>query len=154
MPLNICQICEVLYPGQVNAGNIYFDDPSMDGDLHISYWAVPNVEQPTEEYLYSQEAACEQPYAVLMLNQQILPQLQILLDTTAQKKMYSSALYCLSFYNSSNPSWQADAAAFSTWRDAIRTYYFTQYAIFSQPGAPVPSLSEFMAGVTPMTWPS
>jgi hypothetical protein len=154
MSLNLCQICQVLYPGQVEAGNIGFSDPLGDGDLTISYWAVPNIAQPTDASLLAQESECEQPYALLMLDEQIWPALEALLDSVASARQYLNAIYCLSFFNSLNATWKADAEAFSIWRDSVRTYYFTQYAIYSVPGAVIPSFDDYMSGVPVITWPS
>ena len=45
--------------------------------------------------------------------------IQSYIDSKAQAKGYDSANSCISYINSSNPTWKADATAMNTWRDAV-----------------------------------
>lgn len=44
---------------------------------------------------------------------------QAYLDAVAARKGYDSANSCISYINSTNAAWKADAAAMNTWRDSV-----------------------------------
>ena len=45
--------------------------------------------------------------------------IQNYIDSKAQAKGYDSANSCISYLNSSIPTWKADAVAMNTWRDSV-----------------------------------
>lgn len=50
------------------------------------------------------------------------------IDSKAQAKGYDTAASCISYLNSTNATWQADAAAMNTWRDAVWGYCYANAA--------------------------
>lgn len=44
------------------------------------------------------------------------------IDTKARERMYKSAESCISYLNSRNPQWAAEAEAFIVWRDDVYSY--------------------------------
>lgn len=60
---------------------------------------------------------------------------QLAIDQKAQAKGYADAATCISYMNSSNATWKADATALNAWRDAVWTYTFAQEALTPLPTA-------------------
>ena len=78
---------------------------------------------------------------------------QGLIDTCAQRQGYADGVACMTYINSSNPAWKAQATSFGTWRDAMwAEAYAIQAAVAA--GQPAPVTSAFLALLPTMAWPS
>ena len=65
------------------------------------------------------------PPTLIQVQAQLESAVQNYIDSKAQAKGYDSANSCISYLNSSNAVWKADAAAMNTWRDAVWGFCYT-----------------------------
>ncbi|KZE34090.1 hypothetical protein IMF23_04250 [Chelatococcus daeguensis] len=76
------------------------------------------------------------------------------IDTTAQTRNYDSGVTCASYVNSTNPTWAAEATAFTAWRDAVWAYAYAELEKVVNEERPQPTVEDFLAELPPFTWPS
>lgn len=74
------------------------------------------------------------------------------IDWTAQSRGYADGAVLASYITSTIPVWQAEAAAFVPWRDAVWVSAYTALAAM-QGGAAPPTIGALIAGLPPITWP-
>ncbi len=72
---------------------------------------------------------------------------QLALDEKAKVKQYQGCATCISYLNSGNTTWAADAKAMNTWRDQVWAYALQQEAI-----SPPPSVASVIAGLPTPPW--
>jgi hypothetical protein len=147
--INIVYICSKLYPGQIELGNISFRQLEK---IVIGHWVVPNVEQPTEEYLESLFPEYQRQFDIDAVANPAVALIQKKLDDTAKSKSYDNAISCASFSSSSNLTWTVQADPFVAWRDAVWNYAYTIFAQVEAGTIPIPTLEEFMAGLPQISW--
>lgn len=75
-----------------------------------------------------------------------------LIDAKAVAKGYKDAAGCVSYLNSGNATWKADAASLSSWRDACWTQVFALEASVTSGTTPLPSVEQVVAGLPPAPW--
>lgn len=51
--MNIVELTDLLYPGEIDKGNISFVQEVPDGPILIGHWNVGGVDKPTEESILS-----------------------------------------------------------------------------------------------------
>lgn len=71
---------------------------------------------------------------------------QVLLDTTAQKKGYDSALSCVS-YAGGTSSFATEGAAILAWRENVWAYCYQQAALLPTATPPIPTADQFIAAL-------
>lgn len=150
MTLNVAQVCQAKYPGQVEKLNITFRQ--TDFDLLIDQWNVEGIARPSEADLLAEAADYEQAYALLIFMQLGTVLVQDTVDAVAQTKKYKDGVHCASYAQSTNAAWAAEAQAFVAWRDSIYAYALQQYANI-QSGQPAPTEADFIAGFPEIVWP-
>lgn len=74
------------------------------------------------------------------------------LDQKAQAKGYDSAASCISYLNSSNATWKADATAMNTWRDDVWNFCFTNEANVKAGTTPMPTSAQLIAALPAAPW--
>ena len=79
--------------------------------------------------------------------------LELHINEVAAERTYSSGVSCVSYKDSTNPQWAAEAAAFIAWRDACYAYAYDYLARAQGGEIPNPSVDDFMATVPAMVWP-
>lgn len=151
MALNLVEICTVKYPGQIESGNITFRFPETG--LEFASWNVSGVTQPTVASVLAEEPQWVVPYARHQAFNLFLPYIEDLLDTTAQSKQYGSAVSISTYINSTNTKWAAEALAFVSWRDAVYAYSINIQTQVEAGLMPIPTMSEFQAGLPTIVWP-
>lgn len=75
-----------------------------------------------------------------------------LLKNTANERGYDSAYTCLSYMNSINPTWKAEAEAFNSWRDSV---WLKCHEILNAVNAgtrPAPSIEELLSELPQIDW--
>ena len=75
-----------------------------------------------------------------------------LLKNTANARGYDSAYTCLSYMNSTNPTWKAEAEVFNRWRDSV---WLKCHEILNAVNAgtrPVPSIEELVSELPQIDW--
>lgn len=75
-------------------------------------------------------------------------------DTVAKSKGYADGVALASYITSTNPAWQAEAAAFVPWRDAVWLYAYTQLELVQSAQRPKPTIAELIAELPAVEWPS
>jgi hypothetical protein len=68
------------------------------------------------------------PPTIAQIQAQLESDVQSYLDSKAQIKGYDSAASCISYLNSTNTAWKADATAMNSGRDAVWSYCYTNTA--------------------------
>ena len=153
MSISIVDVVRYRYPSQFEIGNVAFDYDE-NSNIIISYWNVFGTPQPSEAYLESLFPQYTLRYENESAENDYLAAVQNLLDRTAQSKSYTNALACLSYFNSTNTTWQAEASAFNSWRDGVYAYTYNIINDINAGTITAPTLSDFMAGISLIVWPS
>lgn len=78
---------------------------------------------------------------------------QQMVEDTATSRGYHDAVTLASYTVSTNPAWAAEAAAFVAWRDYVWARVDTELAKVQNGTRTQPSVAEFIAEFTPITWP-
>ena len=110
--------------------------PSLDTD-YAGYTLVRWMMEPP--------APTEQDYARAI---------QKHLEDTATARGYDSALSLVSYLQSSNPSWAAEAAVFAAWRDSVWAYGYGELAEVQGGQREQPSVADFVLELPAITWPA
>jgi hypothetical protein len=150
MTLNVVQVCQAKYPGEVEKLNISFRQSQFD--IFIETWNVAGVERPTEAELLAEAPQYEAAYNLMIFMQIGQRLVQDTIDDTAKSRQYKNGVYCASYAQSTNPVWAAEAQAFIAWRDSIFAYALQVFSDI-QGGQPAPTQEEFVAGFPSMVWP-
>lgn len=150
--MNIVEILQLMYPGQVEAGNITFYMPETE--ILIQSWNVPGVPQPTEAEVMAQEPVYQWQFDYNNLVSNSTRDAAFLFDSTAQSRGYNSELSCISYLTSTIETWSAEATAFFNWRDSMWSYLFAKYDEYNVHGAPLPTVEALMADAPQIVWPS
>jgi len=149
--MNIVEITQALYPGEMEAGNVKFYQPETE--VLIQSWAIPGVPQPTEAELLAQGPGLQWQFDFDNLVLSINSAVGNLLNITAQAKGYDNAMHCVSYVGDVNLTWNDEAIVFKTYRSAMWTYVFSTISGFTPHGSPLPTLEEIMSGVPAIVWP-
>lgn len=149
--MNIVEITEMLYPGEMEAGNIKFYQP--ENEILIQIWTVPGVPQPTEAEILAQEPTVQWPFDYGVLVAGINVATGNFLDITAQEKGYNNAICCVSYVGDANLTWSDEGTVFRNYRGAVWSYIFSTINGFSTPGSPLPTLESVMSGAPTIVWP-
>lgn len=152
MTLNLAQVCQAKYPGEVEKLNITFQVSDFFA-MRFHTWNVPGIPQPKEEDILAEADQYEQAYNKIIFIQNGDALVQERIDFTAQSRQYNNGVYCASYAQSTNPTWAAEATAFIAWRDDIFAYALEVYSDI-QEGKPIPTQEEFVAGFPEIVWPS
>lgn len=80
--------------------------------------------------------------------------LEEVINNKAAEKSYSSAISCVSYKESTNPQWSAEATSFIAWRDSAYTYAYDYLAKFQSGDIQSPNIEHFTAGIPKMIWPN
>ena len=151
MTLNVVQVCQAKYPGEVEKFHITFRQTQFD--ILIESWNVPGVERPTEAELLSESGQYEEAYNLMVFMQIGQKLVQDTIDDTAKSRQYNNGVSCVSYAQSTNPVWAAEAQAFMAWRDSMFSYAL-QVLSNIQGGQPALTQEEFIAGFPVMVWPA
>ncbi len=152
MSVNIIDVVQYIFPGQIALGRVSFRKP--DDDLLIAIWEVPGVEQPTEEQLIQYGLVNERAIVINSLALNCVSIVQSVLDDTALNRGYYNSASCISYMTSTNVTWQTEAECFIAWRDSVWNYAYTLYATLQGNQDPIPTEQEFRAGIPTIVWPN
>lgn len=76
------------------------------------------------------------------------------IDSAAYLRGYRDAASCVSYVGSTNPTWDAEAVTFRSWRDDVWVYAFTVLGQVQSGQIPAPTIAEFIADLPHITWGS
>lgn len=147
----ILDVVKVLYPGQVESGNVTFYKP--DNRVLIQNWNIEGVEKPSEDYL---ESLLPQYEFELNLNDFQLISTNAVrahIDSVAQSKLYDSAISCASYTTSTNPQWKSEAETFIAWRDSVLAFCYSKLEAIRNQQIPIPTIPELLASLPEIVWP-
>lgn len=150
--MNLVQICQLKYPGQLEAGNMGFRQP--EDTILFSFWKVPGIEQPLESDLMAEAPQWQPIYDFNVLQAACVAAIDSKLESTAKAKSYDSALSCASYASSTNATWKAESQAFIDWRDAVWNYAYLILDEVQRGVIPAPTVEAFIAGMPAMVWPT
>jgi hypothetical protein len=150
--MTIIDVCTLTYPGQIDLGNIVFGQAET-GPIFITKWTVPDVEQPTIQFLESLIPNLQIQFDLWYFVNIGRPQLKPYLDNVAQERQYDSAISCASYISSTVPQWKNEATAFVSWRDSVFNYMIDQITLMSNGERSVPTFEEFKNELPVITWP-
>ena len=150
--MNVVEICQYKYPGQVEAENISFRQP--EEEILIAMWKVPNEPQPTEKELLEYGVLHERAIEINTTTINVTPLAENVIDNTARSKGYGDGVSCSSYATSTNVIWKNEAIAFIAWRDSVWDYLYALLARISDGRNPIPSVLEIIDGIPPMVWPN
>lgn len=125
-------------------------------EVHPNYQWIDCDETVETGYLYQNGVFIEPQPEPLSLDDQLnvyRAAVQEQLELKAHEKGYSTSLSLVSYSDSSNDIWRAEAHSFILWRDAIYDY---SLAVLNdvQQGGQAPTLPDFISGLPTLTWPS
>lgn len=150
--MNLIDICEQKYPGQIALGNIKFRQEWHDSPIEIAYWNVDGVEKPIESDLINYGTQNERAIGINLLKIECIPLIQKVIDLTANQKQYDNAISCASYKDSTNAQWALDATNFIAWRDAVWMYAFSKLNEYINNQLPLPTSQDIIDGMPPITW--
>lgn len=70
----------------------------------------------------------------------------------AQEKGYSDAMSCVSYVNSTNPTWSAEAIQFNSWRDSCWEYAINIKEQVNAGSISPPNISDFLNNIPVLNW--
>ena len=155
MSLTFEQIMLTAYRTNFYLGQFGLANNNDGNGVFISFWTVPNVTQPTNEEVM----ALDTPALELLFNFYTFiddgtPLLVNYIDSVAQQKQYFNAVSCATYATSTNTTWQSEAVAFISWRDAVYTYVIAQEALMQSGARTIPTFAEFQSELPVIAWPS
>ncbi len=150
--MSLIDVCHYLYPGEFENGNIAFGQNPGE-DAFITKWQVPNVNQPTIDYLKSQIPIYQNAFEITYFRKIARIFLQNHVDEVAQQREYFSGISCASYLNSTNPQWAQEAQAFIDWRDDVYAYAYSVLDAIENEEAPIPSEEDFINSLPVLVWP-
>ncbi|CAM5183779.1 Phage tail assembly chaperone protein OS=Bosea thiooxidans OX=53254 GN=SAMN05660750_04076 PE=4 SV=1 [Bosea thiooxidans] len=80
--------------------------------------------------------------------------IQAHIDATASQRSYDSGITCASYVGSTNPTWAAEAAAFTAWRDTVWTFAHDELAKVEGGQRPQPTVDAIILELPGMAWPA
>lgn len=117
------------------------------------------VEPPAYPYI---EVSVERAFAngIVAVTRQFAPDqaayqraIEQHIEAVAAQRGYSSAVSLASYSSSAIPLWQAEATAFTAWRDIVWVYALAELAKVQNAQREIPALSAFIAELPVITWP-
>lgn len=154
MTINIVDIIEYLYKGEINKGNVTFKQESVESGVQIVTWNINGVPQPTEQELIDYGIVHARAIEINLTAINAAQQSQLVIDSTARSKGYGDGVSCASYATSTNIIWKNESVAFIAWRDSVWDYLYALLARISGGSDPIPSVQEILNGIPPMVWPN
>ena len=74
------------------------------------------------------------------------------LDSTAQSRGYDNTYTCLSYLESTNPTWKTEAEIFNTWRDSVWTTCHQILNQWQQGQILQPTIQDVLNQLPTITW--
>ena len=134
----------------------YYTDPN-----NVVYWYADDGSQAAQMQPNLTAVTDAQAMAIInppptpaQIQTQFTQAAQNLLDTTAQQQGYDDIIFLISYSNSTNPTFKAQALAGSAWRDAVWTEGYSILAQFEAGTLAQPTLAAFLAMLPQMVWPT
>lgn len=148
--MNIIDLCKIIYPGEIEKGNITFRKPETQ--ILIDRWDVFEVEKPTEAELEARIPEYQQQININQLTQIAHDILNNIIEKTAVERGYLNALDCISYYSSSIVEKSNDAQAFINWRDSVWGVFSKVLTDFENGNIERPTRQEFIAMLPVINW--
>lgn len=153
MALKLNELMFYLYRDDLLNQRVRLGQDSPETHIRITLWDVPGVSQPTTEEIALWSVQYEPAYRLQQFQEIGEDLVSDRIDAIAAERKYSSGVSCVSYANSTNLQWKAEAEAFIAWRDSICDYAIGVYNAIEAGGVP-PTEEEFIAGFPVMNWPN
>lgn len=119
--------------------------------IYIEYWNTSKLGTiPLLETLASSWSAA----SWVLLIREVTDQVQIMLDSAAQSRRYDNMFTMLSYLNSTNPYFKAEAEVGLLWRDALWNKCLQLQADIANGTIVITSVEQFLAELPPIDWGS
>ena len=149
--MNVADVCEYLYPGEMLKGNIAFG-MNPGSKPWITVWNVENVDKPSIEQLEQKIDDLKNDFNLKQFKAEAGQLIDDFIITTANERGYDSGISCISYLNSKNSQWQLDAQSFLTWRDSLFSYIIDQYKKIEDGTRPIPSFDDLIKEIPKIEW--
>ena len=121
-----------------DGANIPPDPANSDYQAYLSWVAAGNTADPVPVP------------GILSVAASMELAVQAWIDATAQGNGYADANTCVSYFNSSNALWSADAQAMVAWRDLVwAACYAMEQGMLTAPPNPLPTAAQVIAQAFP-----
>lgn len=150
MSVNLVDVCQYLYPGEIEKGNITFRAPQ--GTILFDNWSVPDVEKPDEFNLMNLDAETEKAAYVNKLSIDYAGRLEYHIEQKAIDKGYKDSTRLATYTNSAIEQWKSEADQFIIWRDSCWQYAYNIQQQVLNDEIEAPTLEEFEANIPTLTW--
>ena len=80
--------------------------------------------------------------------------IQSFIDQMARSRQYSDGNSLAGYVNSTVPTWAAEAATFTAWRDSVWVYAYGELAKVQAGQRSKPSVAQMVSELPPVAWPS
>lgn len=127
---------------------------SSAAGAYVTEWDLDRVTRIDTEQSLSDVL---RPYGLLLpapTQDDYASAVQAHIDGTARSKGYADGFSLASYVPSTVLTWQAEAKAFVTWRDAVWSYAYAQLAAVEAGSRPKPSISDLITELPAITWPA
>lgn len=129
-------------------------DRGEGAGVEIQAWDVPDITRPTHDQIMAMETpemAFQYTYNCFLTA--YLAQLDGVMNNVARQKGYDNTISCVSYLNSTNLTWKAEAVTFSAWRDSVWNYLYAQQVLILNKTRPIPTVSQLNAELPAIVWP-
>lgn len=75
------------------------------------------------------------------------------LSLIARQKDYDNENSIMTYVDSGNTTWAAEAQSYSDWRDSVWVYVLEQLSLFESSSREIVTVDEFIAELPAITWP-
>lgn len=123
----------------------YADDGSQTAQMQPNLTAITDAQA---------QAILNPPLTPAQIRTQFTEAAQNLLDQTAQTQGYDDMLSLISYVDSTNATFKAQALVGSAWRDAVWTEGYSILAQFQAGQIAQPTLAAFLAMLPQIQWPT
>lgn len=148
--MNLIDVLKIKYPNCNFLDDIQIGDHGDGQGLTIIQWNITDP-QPTLEDINGWLSAPN--YNLQYLQNIIEDQLKLIIESKPKERGYDNILTLMSYTNSSNIQWKAEANAFIAWRDSVFEYSYGLLAQVQANQITAPTLDNFLAGLPILNWP-
>lgn len=143
--MKVSQVMDYMGVECIVRGDLDYSDQLVFADLPVEILGGSEI---TNDSFHENAAACNGQLLMVEYGQS----LQIEIDKKAQEKSYQDGFSCVSYINSTNLVWKAEATQFIAWRDSAWSYAIDIQTQVKNGQIPAPSLADFINNVPALNW--
>lgn len=145
--MNLSDAIKLKYPDEIKNESIILQDDGRG--IYIKEWFTDSI--PTQKDV---DDWLNDPLIKLQHAQrQVEDYLRELIDSKPTEKGYDNILTLMSYTNSTNEQWKAEADSFIAWRDSVFEYCYGVLYKVQNAEIPMPTIEEFITNLPELVWP-